>query len=165
MGKPNWISKLFINYPCSFALIQMIFLVGITVQVVTSGIYQIPVNNGRDFFEWGHQTTKDFDLREVAVSSILKAGGIQYVPPRLIENTDWSLQIIYGCKGCDNALTVENVKLIEKVEMFVFLHEKYTWFCLAESNVNPACNQDKAFVSFVSILKGLEGIYSTEDLK
>ena len=102
----------------------------LTYIVVTQNIYSIPVNNGRDFFEWSHITTKNFDLREVATSSILLAGGVDQVPPRLIEQTDWSLQVLYTCKGCDNIITVENLEIMEQVEMEIFLDKEYKYFCL-----------------------------------
>jgi len=96
-------------------------MVFVTVLVVMNEVYSIPVNNGRDFFVWTDITTKNFDLREVATSSILQESGFDVVPARMIEANNLSLQVIYSCIDCDDVLTIENLRIVEKIEMEVFL--------------------------------------------
>lgn len=132
--------------------------------IVRNEVYTVPVNNGRDFFVWSDITTENFDIREVATSSIAASGGADSVPPRLIESNSWSLQIIYSCKDCDNILTLENLRLIEKVEMEVLLDPKFQHFCLRESFTNPRCSVERSFVSFPSIIKGVMESYSMESM-
>lgn len=116
MGQPNFIAKAFVFYPCSFCFLQLLGMLIVTYIVYANEVYSVPVNNGRDFFEWSHITTKNFDIYEVARTEILKEGGVAQVPPRLQENSDNTLQLIFSCKDCDNVLTVENLRIIEEVE-------------------------------------------------
>lgn len=160
MGKPTWLAKLFVHYPIHFCCLQLIGMLIVTAIVIINSVYTIPVNNGRDFFVWSHITVENFDLAMVANSQILQEQGVDTVPPRLIENNAFSLQIIYECKGCDNILTVENLKIVEQVEMDIFLSEEFRYFCLRESIQDPNCNSDFSMVSLPSIIKGMLDKYS-----
>ena len=109
--------------------------------VIYFGALKLTPATSRDFLSWTDERTKTLDMVNLMSAEITQATGD--APIRMKVNPDWTIAVYLECKNdCKNLLTVETIKKLHSIEMWISEQPQWRNLCLAQSVDDTNCSQN-----------------------
>ena len=90
---------------------------------------------------WDDDRVFTFDMKTLAERDLTDSIAGSSQATRTFADPEYTTALFFTCEnGCDDILTVEEVKKVWKYEKLFIDDPKYSKTCLAVSNLDPNCN-------------------------
>mmetsp|Transcript_30331 Transcript_30331/g.34452 ORF Transcript_30331/g.34452 Transcript_30331/m.34452 type:complete len:967 (+) Transcript_30331:157-3057(+) len=146
-AKKTKISKILTNNPCACVCISLLI---IAFCVVLSALtFTASEFSDRQYYVWGDLRVQREDVLNEAVDDVREEElGSKELPLQIEEQRDWNLYIVYHAKSGNSVITLDNLKIFNKVHQVVQGNRDYGKVCLFQSADDPTCTPVKSFTDW-----------------